>query len=119
MDIKQQTNKLQQNLYQLKEKFEHTNPPEDRKDRALFLKVKEETTPIYQLLERWEKEALQLVQERKVNVHPHQIVSTRENMELLLLHSYYIDVKRKRYFELYKSIQYIFDQLMRELDTLS
>ncbi|NBJ71475.1 MULTISPECIES: DUF1798 family protein [Clostridia] len=117
MDIQQQTNILKEHLDHLKQKFEQNDPPENRKDRALFQKVKEKTTPIYQLLEKWEEESLQLIRERKVNVHPHQIVSTKENMELLLMHSYYIDVRRKRYMELNHSVQYIFDQLLRELNT--
>ena len=78
--------------------------------------MKEETAPIFQLLEEWEKSALKLVKERKVNVHPQQVTSTRENMELMLMHSYYIDAKEKRFMELHNSILYIFDQLLREIE---
>lgn len=115
MELQKQTEQLKQHLINLRQKFETNDPPEDRRDKPFFLKTKEETLPIYQLLELWEEAALNIVKERKVNVHPHQISSTKENMELLLMHSYYIDVKRKRYMELYNSILYIFDQLLREL----
>lgn len=115
MELKNQTGQLIKHLSDLKDKFEKDNPPEDRRDKPFFLKVKEETLPMYQLLESWEENALKIVKERKVNIHPHQISSTKENMELLLMHSYYVDVKRKRYMELYNSIRYVFDQLLREV----
>lgn len=115
MDLQKQTEQLKEYLINLKHKFESNDPPEDRRDKTFFLKTKEETLPIYQLLETWEEAALKIIKERKINVHPQQVTSTKENMELLLMHSYYIDVKRKRYMELYNSILYIFDQLLREL----
>lgn len=115
MELKEQTEQLKQQLHYLKDKYENETPPENKSDKQYFIKVKEKTLPIYELLEIWEESTLHVVQERKVNVHPHQITSTRENMELLLMHSYYVDVKRKRYMELNHSIHYIFDQLLREL----
>lgn len=116
MDLKEQTEQLKQHLHHLKDKYENDAPPENKNDRQYFIKVKEKTVPVYDLLEKWEEAALKVVKERKVNIHPHQITSTRENMELLLMHSYYVDVRRKRYMELNHSILYIFDQLLRELE---
>lgn len=104
-----------QNLLELKEHFETNTAPKNKKDKSFFEYVKERTTPIYEGLEKWEILALQMTKDRRINVHPQQVVSTRENMELLLMHSFYIDVRRKRYMELYKSIQYIFDQIVQEL----
>ncbi|UJL48064.1 DUF1798 family protein [Virgibacillus sp. NKC19-16] len=116
MELKEQTEALKIQLNRLNDKYENNAPPENKKDRQLFQKVKEETLPIYELLSTWEEDALKLIKERKINVHPQQITSTRENMELLLMHSYYIDVKRKRFMELNNSIHYIFDQLLREIE---
>jgi hypothetical protein len=115
MLLKNQTEQLKQYLTNLLDIYEANEPPTDRRDKPFFLKVKEDTLPIYNLLGTWEENALNIIRERKVDVHPHQITSTKENMELLLMHSYYIDVKRKRYMELHNSIHYIFDQLLREL----
>lgn len=114
MTVTEQTKELRKHLLQLKERFENTEPPENRRDRDFFQMVKDETTPIYQLLEAWEENTLHIVKQRKVNVHPQQVTSTRENMELLLMHSYFFDARRKRYMELYNSILYILDQLIRE-----
>lgn len=115
MDLKKQTEALKQHLNSLKDRFENTAPPENRRDRDFFQMVKRETTPIYELLENWEETALHLVKERKVSVHPHQVTSTRENMELLLMHSYFFDARRKRYMELNHSVLYIFDQILNEI----
>ncbi|WP_026906527.1 DUF1798 family protein [Paucisalibacillus globulus] len=110
------TNQLKEYLQQLKDRFEQNNPPEDRRDKEYFEMVKEKTSPIYELLSKWEELALKIIKESKISVHPNQIVSTRENMELLLMHSYYIDVRRRRYMELNQSVQYVFDQLIRALE---
>ncbi|QKY69178.1 DUF1798 family protein [Lentibacillus sp. CBA3610] len=115
MNLEQQTKKLKKELERLKDIYEENNPPESKKDKQFFQMVKEQTAPVYELLEKWEEKALQVVKERKVNLHPQQVASTRENMELLLLNSYYVDVKRRRYMELNHSILYIFDQLLSEL----
>lgn len=114
--VREQTAKLREHLIRLKERFENTAPPKNRRDRDFFQMVKGETDPVYELLEQWEEATLEIVKQRKVNVHPHQVVSTKENMELLLMHSYFIDARPKRYMELYKSILYIFDQLLQELE---
>src|SRR5690625_5028694 len=115
MDLIYQTKQLKYHLDELKCMFENNEPPESLNDKQFFLKMKEKTSPIYDLLEEWEQGALQVIKERKVNIHPHQVVSTRENVELLLMHSFYIDARRKRYMELNYSSHYIFDQLLKDL----
>ena len=114
--MKELTIELKNHLDRLKDRFETTPPPENRRDRDFFEWVKQETNPIYELLEKWEETASSLVKERKVRIHPQQISATRENMELVLMHSYFIDARRKRYLELYQSILFIFDQLLDELN---
>lgn len=116
MEVKLHTELLKQHLDLLKDKYEKNEPPESVNDKKFFLQMKEETAPIYELLETWEKTTLELVKGRKINIHPHQIVSTKENMELLLLHSFYIDTRRRRYMELNHSSHYIFDQLLRAIE---
>ncbi|RLL48238.1 DUF1798 family protein [Oceanobacillus piezotolerans] len=115
MEVINQTEQLLKHLHLLRERFEIETPPENLKDRDFFQKVKQETSPIYDLIAAWEEAALIAVKTREVTVHPHQVTSTRENMELLLMHSYYKDVRRRRYMEYYKSIQYIFEQLLHDL----
>ncbi|GAB4073609.1 hypothetical protein GCM10028778_11120 [Barrientosiimonas marina] len=115
MTLEQQTRQLVEQLDQLKAIYEANNPPESKLDKAFFEMVKKRTEPVYALLAEWEENALRAVKERKINMHPQQVSSTRENMELLLLNSYYVDVRRKQYMEFHHSIQFILDQLLNEL----
>lgn len=114
-DLKQVTETLKSSLIRLKERYEQSSPPKNRKDRDFFNMVKQETDPLYQLLDEWEDIALASVKERKVGIHPQQVVSTKENMELLLMHSYFIDTRHTRYMDLYQSVLFIFDQVLSEI----
>lgn len=116
MNLETQTRQLKQELHYLKGRYEENVPPEDRRDKKFFQMVKEYATPIHTTLEEWEESTLEIVKAREVNIHPQQVTSTRENMELLLMHSFYIDVKRKRYMELNHSAHYVFDQLLNDLN---
>lgn len=113
--LKEQTLQLITYLDELKVIYEKNCPPGNLNDKVFFLQMKKETAEIYHLLEKWEKNGLDFVKDKKVNVHPHQIASTRENIELLVLHSYYVDAKRKRYMELNHSCHYIFDLLLADI----
>jgi len=119
MELKILTQQLKQHLNKLKERYDHFEPPKNRRDKDFFELVKRETTPVYNLLEMWEEMALEKVKEREINVHPQQVTTTRENMELVLMHSYYIDARRKRYMEINHSVLYIFDQIISELSVLN
>lgn len=114
-DLQEQTRHLLQQLDKLKVHYESNNPPEDIRDKAFFLYVKETTEPIYRDLKIWEEDVLDLVKNREVNLHPQQVTSTKENMELLLLHSFYVDIWPKRYMALYKSVYFIFDRLLEDI----
>lgn len=111
----QLTEELEAFLAQLKHYFETKEPPESFSDRDRFNEMKKETAPIYNLLKNWEEQALKLIKQRKLNIHPQQIQSTKENIERIIVHSYYIDVRRRIYMELHQSTQYIFNQILRDL----
>lgn len=110
--VLEQTTQLKIHLDRLKDVFENNISPKDFNDREYFFKMKEETLTIYQVLDPWEEDALDLVKERKINVHPHQITSTRENIELIIPHSYYKDIRRRRYMEYYNSCHYVLNQIL-------
>src|SRR5690625_3656037 len=107
MILKQQTEQLKNYLDHLQKKFEENNPPEHISDKKFFLKMKEETSPIFELLNLWEENALAFVKNKEVNVHPQQIISTKENVELIIMHSFYIDIRKRQYMEINKSSHYI------------
>lgn len=105
------TNELQQASQLLKDKFLTNEPPENTRDLDFFQKVKSETDPLFILAKEWEEKALDAVKQRRIPVHPQQVESTRENFELILLHSYYIDVKPQRFMELIQAIDYVCNQV--------
>src|SRR5699024_5119517 len=112
----QQTERLKIELDTLKNMYETNAAPENRKDKSFFLKVKSETEPVYKLLTQWENNALEQIKKQNVtNVHPKQTVPAKENIVLLLQHSNYADVRRRRYIEMHHSVPYILNQLLRGL----
>lgn len=115
MDFINLTEQLKIELTKLKDIFLLAEKPDNKRDPAFFAHVKEQTTPLFAMKDEWEQAINTLIQERRVNVHPQQVVSTKENMELLFMHSYYIDVKKQRYMELNKSVFYVFDLALESL----
>src|SRR5699024_5342517 len=71
--LKELTEQLLQHLVQLKEQYETQAAPENKKDASYFEFVKKETDPIFDRLETWETEALEMVKSRTINVHPQQV----------------------------------------------
>ncbi|MDL4840842.1 DUF1798 family protein [Aquibacillus rhizosphaerae] len=116
MEFKRMTLELKERLDRLAQYYLENEKPKDKRDKDFFMFVREQTTPTFQLLQEWEMEALKFVKNRDVRVHPQQVSSTKENMDLLLMHSYYIDVNRKRYMNLNKSVHYVFDILLEDLN---
>ncbi|WP_244535174.1 DUF1798 family protein [Gracilibacillus kekensis] len=106
---------LEKELSSLQEYYLTHEKPENKRDPEFFAFVKEQTEPIFIKVDKWYEEALVFVKNRDVQVHPQQIESTEENIKLLLLHSYYIDVRKKRYMELYQSVLYVFDLLKNDI----
>lgn len=116
MEAKRLTLELIDDLKKLKHRYETSEKPEDKRSREFFQLVKEETSSVYNRIQAWEETALSFVKQREAKVHPQQVISTKENMELLLLNSYYLDAKRKRYMDLYQSVMYVFDSLLSDID---
>lgn len=112
MKLLEQTRQLKEEINRLQEIYEKNNPPESFNDKVFFEKMKKETTEIYQFIGKWKKTALSFIAQEGIAMYSHQIKATREVFELLILHSYYIDVTRKRYMELNHSCLYICDQLI-------
>ncbi|WLV25939.1 DUF1798 family protein [Aciduricibacillus chroicocephali] len=119
MKLLQDTTSLLEHIQRLKNVFLEEKPPADFKDKAFFERVKADANPIHMLLNEWEEEALLFLKANtNAPVHPHQIVSTRENIELIIMHSHYSDVREKRYMELNISVNYVLGILEDYLDRL-
>ncbi|GGC87591.1 hypothetical protein GCM10007216_17900 [Thalassobacillus devorans] len=113
-DLVELTEKVKDMIDELSMQYERITEPIDKNDHDFFQKVKTETEPMFQLNDKWREAAENFVKNKQVNVHPNQVKSTHENVELLILHSYYIDVKKKRYNELNHSVHYVMDMLLKD-----
>lgn len=82
-------------------------------DREAFKHIQKEVTPHFFLLEEWEKTILSDIRARALPIHPSLIQSTRENMELIIMHSFYHDTTDARFNELVKSVDVVFDMVIR------
>ena len=82
----------------------------DRKNHDHFAQVKQLATPWFELIEIWEDKGNEIV--HKIPVFPNQLKNTKDNMEIMILHSLFQDVRRKRYMELYHSCHYVFDLIL-------
>ncbi|TFB23998.1 DUF1798 family protein [Filobacillus milosensis] len=84
----------------------------DRKNYDDFNLMKEETSPIFDKIEQWEQDANAIV--HKLPLFPNQIKNTKDNLEIMILHSYFHDVRKKRFMELYQSVKYNLNIIMDE-----
>lgn len=116
MSLQKETKDLMKWLTILNKKFEKNNPPKSMQDREFFMKMKEETKPLFTLLSRWEKNALAFIKQYHTKkVFPHQIIATRENIEVLTMHSYYIDIRKRLYMERLHSCRLVLQHLLQEI----
>ncbi|WP_017187406.1 DUF1798 family protein, partial [Alkalibacillus haloalkaliphilus] len=77
-----------------------------------FNQVKAETLPLFEKIEKWEEEAQAIV--HKIAIFPNQIKNTKDNLEIMILHSYFHDVRKKRFMELYQSVMYNLDLVIND-----
>lgn len=87
--------------------------PAKLNDREAFHVIKEEVTPQFQLMEQWEDELLTDIKTHTLSIHPSLVQSTRENMELIIMHSFYHDTDVKRFNELVKSVDVVLDMVRK------
>lgn len=113
-NFKSMTEDLRDYLSTLKRVYEEREQP-NKNDPAFFESVRQEIDPFYDLIDQWEIAAKQLVKERKITIFPPQIDATVKSLRAIALHSYYIDVRKRRYMNIKKSCDYVFQLILKEL----
>lgn len=81
---------------------------------AFFNEVKAATTPLFDDVMEWEEITLKAIKDQTLKLHPNLINSTRENLELVIMHAYYKDVDEARFQSLMQSIDYVIELVMKE-----
>ena len=114
-EIEQLTQSLMQYTAVLEKKFNDTTiKPENTSD--FFNYVKTETEPIFALVKKWEALLAEESTNRKMIIPENIILSTNDNMTALIMHSFYKDVRRRRYMEIKRSCLYTYQSVLKELD---
>lgn len=106
------TKQLVDNLSVLEAKYRDNK--EIERSRDYFIYVKSETEELFNLIDLWAEQATSLVQKHKLSLFTKQITATKENMEALIMHSYYKDVRKRQYMEISQACDYIFSQCLEE-----
>lgn len=83
--------------------------------REMFEHVRRETEPIFETLETWETLTLDSIKRGDLSSSTQMIESTVDNMRQFIMHSYYKDVRKRRYMEMKRSLLYVFHLLLKEI----
>lgn len=110
------TNKLKNELSFLQQKFETGERNKNKRDRQYFEFVKSDSKLLFDLINKWHEKTIALMNSNNISLYEEQINSTKENFEMLILHSYYSDIRKRRYIEMNRSCIYVFDQLLKEIE---
>lgn len=113
-ELKQITQSLIQFTDELEKVFKDERiKPENTSEFFNF--VKTETEPIFAIVKRWEH-LLSEQGAKKMLIIPEQIIdSTHDNITALIMHSYYKDVRRRRYMEIKRSCIYTYQSVLKGL----
>ncbi|WP_411953300.1 DUF1798 family protein [Alkalibacillus sp. S2W] len=85
----------------------------NRKIYDEFYQVKNESLNQFEKIEKWEEDANAIV--HQIPLFPNQIKNTKDNLEIMILHSYFHDVRKKRFMELYQSVMYNLDLVLNDV----
>lgn len=113
--LKQLTEELMKELDILHEQF-NKRCEIDPQDSNYFAYVKEELNDTFLLLDQWYQLVLEKINQRALTLPISMIEATKDNMNQLMLHSYYYDVRIRRYNELKKSCLYVFHMILDEIN---
>src|SRR5699024_3859619 len=108
------TKKLIHALDLLEEKY-RSETDVDR-SRTYFNKIKPEAETYLKLLEEWGELAHPLSTKGLLAIFPQQIDATIDHMRVLIMRSYYKDVRKRSYMEMKQSCYYVFTQSIHGKD---
>lgn len=111
--LKYYTEKLILHLEMLEQVYHKENTSKD--DRHFFEYVQEKTKPIFTELDAWNEAVLVKIERQEMYFPIALITTTNKNMKALIMHSYYQDVRKRRYMEIKHSCFYVFNKLLGEM----
>jgi len=88
---------------------------EARQRDEFFTYVKNNSKEIFAILDEWVNLLSELNEQGNSVINQAIIESTKDNMNALIMHSYYKDVRRRRYMEINRSCIYTYQSVLKEL----
>ncbi len=102
------SHQLLQLLTDCKQRFESLHEKPEKTEAYFFEHVKPNFELIMGKTNGWEPLALEWVKEEKPKyIHHSQIESTMENIEQVVLQSFYKDINKQRFHNLHNSVEYL------------
>ncbi|WP_307335463.1 DUF1798 family protein [Metabacillus malikii] len=108
MTIEVTSRKLLQELMKCKQRFEQLETKPEKSETYFYHNVKPAFEHIMEIVSLWEPMARKWVLVNKPkNIHTSQIDSTVENIEHIVLQSFYKDTNKQRFQNMYHSVEFV------------
>lgn len=98
------------------EKVFHHKKIEPDHSQEFFDFVKENTKEQFNHLDAWLEAIEAYLEDGNKIIHEEMIDSTADNMKALIMHSYYKDVRKRRYMEIKRSCLYVFQAVLKGIE---
>lgn len=104
-------------LQESKQRFESFQEKPEKTESYFYDQVKPNFEMMKDKLNVWEQLALEWIQKKKPKyIHPSQIESAMENVEQVVLQSFYKDINKQRFTNLHHSVEYLLNNIMDEIE---
>jgi len=108
---------LLQHLEECKKRFEQLNEKPEKTEEYFYDDVKPYFELVMNKANEWKPLAVKWVSEYKPKyIHLTQIDSAMENIEQVVLQSFYKDVNKQRFHNLHHSVEYILNGMIEQMD---
>lgn len=104
-------------LQESKERFKSFQEKPEKSEAYFYNQVKPNFEMMKDKSNVWEQLALEWIKKEKPKyIHPSQIESAVENVEQVILQSFYKDINKQRFNNLHHSVEYLLNNIMNEIE---
>lgn len=115
-ELKELTLILQQYTDESLQRFEMVKKAQEKIEYDFFQDVKPYADLVKSTADKWKSFCLIWIEnESPKHMHPPQIVSAIDNLNLISVQSFFKDSKEKRFKEMYHALQYLFENILEKL----
>ncbi len=108
---------LLNDLTECRQRFESFQKKPEKTDEYFFNEVKPTFELIKDKSDIWEQYASEWIKKEKPKyIHQSQIDSATENLEQVVLQSFYKDINKQRFHNLHHSVEYLLSTMLAEIE---